>query len=325
MIRLSSLGDVLLCAPALRALKKRFPESRVDFLVAEEFREAAELLPGLDRIITFDRRSGWRGLLRLRRLLSGNYETIVDLQNSFRSAFLRTFCFPLLWTKAARYRVRRWLLITFKKNLYGTVRPVPLRYIAAIKPLGAEDDGTGLELAVSGGSSLAERPRVILCPGAKHATKKWPVENWRQLATSLTLQGFELAVCGSQDEEPECREIAGGATVLINKPLAELATAMRDSAAVITHDSGLMHLASGSGARVLAIFGPTVEEFGFYPFRADAIVVEQKIACRPCSAFGGSSCPKGHHHCMAFTTPEQVLAELDQLITSEKSPRPNAG
>lgn len=326
MIRLSSLGDVLLCAVALRALKARFPESAIHFLVASEFKEAAELLPAIDKIIVFDRKEGWRGLLRLRRLLSRRYEMIVDLQNSWRSAFLRVFCFPLMWAKATRYRLRRWVLIKFKRNLYRKVVPVPLRYVAAIEQFGAKDDGNGLDLQLSGTpDAVASENSIVLCPGAKHATKRWPTENWQKVAIELRKRGYHVVVCGTAAEETACREIAGGGEILIDVPLDRIAHKMRRATAVITHDSGLMHLACGSGAPVLALFGPTVQEFGFYPFRANSRVVENTLPCRPCHAFGSAICPKGHHDCLRLTTPERVIIELEQLISTPESSIPDAG
>ncbi len=326
MIRLSSLGDVLLCAVALRALKTRFPDSAIHFLVASEFKEAAELLPAIDKIIVFDRKEGWRGLLRLRRLLSRRYEMIVDLQNSWRSAFLRISCFPLMWAKATRYRLRRWVLIKFKRNIYHKVVPVPLRYVAAIEQFGAQDDGIGLNLQLHEDSEkVTGENSIVLCPGAKHATKRWPTENWQKVAIELRKRGLHVIVCGTAAEETACREIAGSGEILIDAPLNRIAHTMRRATAVITHDSGLMHLACGSGARVLALFGPTVQEFGFYPFRANSRVVENTLPCRPCHAYGSTTCPKGHHDCLRLTTPERAIVELEQLISSPESSISDAG
>jgi ADP-heptose:LPS heptosyltransferase len=304
----------LLCAPAMRALRARFPEARIEFLVASQFQEAARLLPGIDQIIPFDKHSGWRGLLRLRRLLSRRYEIIIDLQNSLRSSFLRTFCFPLLWSKAERYRIRRWLLIRFKKNLFKRIRPVPLRYINAMDNFGVQDDGRGLELVNIDETIENFSPNhVVLCPGAKHNTKKWPKENWIALAESLRAANFTLVICGTKLEEPECREIAGESEVWIDAPLSKIGALMKHSEAVVCHDSGLMHLSTGVGARTISIFGPTVEEFGFFPFRTKSVVLQQTLPCRPCTAFGADKCPLGHHDCMKLTKPEIVLNTVREI------------
>lgn len=317
-MRFSSLGDVLLCAPAIRALRARFPESAIDFLVATEFHDAATLIPGIEKVITFDRKDGWRGLLRLRRLLSRRYDIIVDLQNSLRSAFVRTFCFPLMWQKASRYRFRRWLLIRFKKNMYGEPKPVPLRYIAAMESSGCADDGQGLLLRPEVVQASSRRI-ALLCPGAKHFTKRWPEEHWVTLAALLRDRGFAVKACGSSMDAETCARIAPDDSVHIDMPMREVADLMQNSSVVVCHDSGLMHLATGVGVPVAAIFGPTVEEFGFFPFRAKSVVVQQDLGCRPCSAFGGKHCPLGHHDCMKRTTPDSVLDAVMQLISDRNT------
>lgn len=304
----------------MRSLRTRFPESQIHFLVASEYAEAARLLPEIDKVIEFNRKDGWRGLLRLRHLLSRKYDVIIDLQNSLRSAFLRVFCFPLMWTKATRYRFRRWVLIRFKRNLYGEVKPVPLRYIEAMESLGVVDDGIGMKLKIPE-SELSEhrRPLAVLCPGARHETKRWPLANWIHLADSLRLNGYNLIVCGSKSEEQDCRRIPGSDEVMIDKPLVDVAKAMRAATVVICHDSGLMHLAVGVDARLVAIFGPTVKEFGFFPFRAHSIEMQQDLTCRPCTAFGGNRCPLGHHNCMNQTTPEQVRSAVESVLQGDLS------
>ncbi len=151
VIRFSSLGDILLTAPALRSLRARFPESPIDLLVAAEYADAARLIPGPDRVLTFDRSEGFGGLWRLRGQLARRYAVLVDLQNSPRSAFLRATTLPVIWTKAKRYRLRRWLLIRFKKNLYGGVKAVPERYLDAMARLGAIDDEPRVRAGDTGG------------------------------------------------------------------------------------------------------------------------------------------------------------------------------
>ncbi len=301
----------------MRALRTRFPEAKIDFLVATEFAEAAQLLPGIDSIITLNRKEGWRGLLGLRRSLSRRYEMIFDLQNSLRSSFLRVFCFPLIWAKASRYRFRRWLLIQFKKDLYGPTKPVPLRYIEAMEAIGVVDDGLGLRLQVQPRdySINQSTKRAVLCPGAKHNTKRWPIENWETLGRDLRQSGYEVIVCGTVLEADDCRRVAGTQSeLLIDRPLQEIGGRMRDADVVVCHDSGLMHLASGVDAPLIAIFGPTVEKFGFFPFRSNSVVIQQQLECRPCTAFGGAKCPLGHHDCMKKTTPEQVNQSIDALL-----------
>ena len=333
MIRFSSLGDILLTAPALRAVKRRFPESMVDILVASEYEDAARLIPGVDRVITFDRSTGLRGLFRLRRQLAGQYNLLVDLQNSVRSAYLRATTFPTIWVKAQRYRLRRWMLIHFKRNLYHGVRPVSLRYLDALDLVGGHDDGDGLGLVVpaqmkdwatdylSAHCDLS-RGIVALCPGARHNTKRWPVDRWIELGNGLVPAGMHVLLIGSETESGLIREIGEqvpGAAVIVDRSITEVAAIFTQCAAAVSNDSGLMHLAYGVGIPVVAIFGPTVEEFGFYPFRAESMVLDHPLYCRPCTAIGGKRCPEGHFRCMLETSPPAVLASVRKLLGSDEA------
>lgn len=327
MIRFSSLGDILLTAPALRGLRARFPSAHIDLLVAKEYAAAAALLPGPNRILTFDRRTGYRGLLQLRSQLSRRYSILVDLQNSFRSAFLRLTAFPTFWVKARRYRLRRWLLIRSKWNLYRSVPAVPLRYLNALDTLGVHDDGRGLNLflsddAVSRARDLLEliaavpMQTVVFCPGARHATKRWPEKYWIELGRLLQERDFRVVVIGSENEANELAIIAQSieAVLITEKNVDEIAALFQRTAAVISNDSGLMHLAAGLNVPLIAIFGPTVKEFGFYPYRARSVVLEQQLNCRPCSAMGGARCPKEHFRCMLDTEPRAVFLAVISLV-----------
>lgn len=331
VVRFSSLGDILLAAPALRALRARFPQAWVDLLVASEYADAARLLTGPDRVLTFDRREGLPGLLRLCRSLSRRYTLLVDLQNSLRSALLRTLSFPVLWVKAKRYRCRRWLLIHLKWNTYGRVRPVAVRYLDAMAAIGAQDDGCGLDLVVPQHARAWARGLLqsdsavslaVLCPGARHFTKRWPLERWSQLGRELRADGWRVAVAGSADERDVVAAAAGeipDAFIVCGHPLPDMAALFEQAAVVVSNDSGLMHLAAGVGTRVVALFGPTVPEFGFCPFRARSEVMENRMSCRPCSAFGGPRCPEKHFRCMLDTESARVAAAVRRLATGDEA------
>jgi heptosyltransferase-2 len=82
----------------------------------------------------------------------------------------------------------------------------------------------------------------------------------------------------------------------------------------VSGDTGVMHMATGVGTPVVALFGPTVEAFGFFPYTSRAEVVQLDLACRPCSSHGGPKCPLGHHHCLTLVAPEAVYAALCRSV-----------
>jgi heptosyltransferase-2 len=75
-----------------------------------------------------------------------------------------------------------------------------------------------------------------------------------------------------------------------------------------------MHMATGVGTRVVALFGPTVKAFGFFPYDARAVVLEREMSCRPCSAMGSARCPLGHHRCLDDILPDHVTAAVERLV-----------
>ncbi|MFZ5433295.1 MAG: glycosyltransferase family 9 protein [Calditrichota bacterium] len=267
VIRFSSLGDILLTAPALRALRRRYPNGHIDLLVADEFADAASLIRGPDRVLTFDRKSGLQGLFELRRRLSRRYSIVVDLQNSPRSLFLRLFTFPLVWVKAKRYRFRRWLLVRFKWNRYQQVLPVPQRYLNALSLFGVTDDEQGLELQIAEPTRVEalknlttdspNKPLAILCPGARHFTKRWPGERWVELGKQLSAAGWQTAIIATEAERAlgdELKRGIPGSELICGRTIPEIAGLFQQTNVVVCNDSGLMHLATGVGAPVAAIF-----------------------------------------------------------------------
>jgi len=96
--------------------------------------------------------------------------------------------------------------------------------------------------------------------------------------------------------------------------LQETGALLARARVVVSGDTGVMHMATGVGTPVVALFGPTVAQFGFFPYRASAAVLERALECRPCSATGTAACPLGHHRCLTDITPEEVAATVERLV-----------
>jgi heptosyltransferase-2 len=336
VIRLSSLGDILLTASALRALRTRFPFAQIDFLTSSDYAEIAACLPGIDHVLEFNKRAGTGEFLEWQsRLFRTRYSLLIDLQNSFRSAIWRTFAFPSIWIRAKRHRLKRFLLIHLRMNFYHGVLPVPLRYLTPLESLGCKDDGQGLELYVSETArknildklnvkGIPHERLVILCPGARHTTKRWPYEKWTELGRVLLEKNHPLLLLGDEEDRSLIETITNGLAdnrvgSIVQPLLVEAAACLQMGACAISNDSGLMHLAIAVRTPVVAIFGPTVEEFGFFPFRAKAEVVQEQLSCRPCSAMGGERCPKRHFKCMQDISVSRVIDAAFRLMEHNES------
>jgi lipopolysaccharide heptosyltransferase II len=317
IIRLSSIGDIILASPLIRLLQKKNPQAKIDFLVKSEYRELVQYNPHLRYVIEFDAHGGSAALRALRRKIrQEKYDAIIDIHGNFRSTFLRSGASSTI-LKMNKRRLARFFLVNFKWNTYRSVTAVPIRYLETVRSLGIDDDGEGLEIFVPENvrtrvwdqllkAGIDGQGHVVgLCPGAKHATKRWLRHYFEQLAVALVKEdNAKLLLFGGKDDQEICASIERRVVQETGKPsdilncagtqsLLETASAMDACDTIVANDSGLLHLAAARKRRVVAIFGPTVKEFGFYPHGTENKVIErQGLYCRPCTHIGGQTCPE---------------------------------
>src|SRR3989475_12172688 len=165
---------------------------------------------------------------------------------------------------------------------------------------------------------LADARLAALAPGAAHATKRWPVAYWGGLSEQLRGDGYRPVVVGGPEDRGLAQQlVAGGggaaASAAGEFSLQETGAMLARATVLVSGDTGVMHMATGVGTPVVALFGPTVEQFGFFPYRARAAVLQRDLDCRPCSAMGSARCPMGHHRCLVDISPEEVVAAGDRL------------
>jgi len=345
--RFSSLGDVILTEPALRALRKRFPDSPIHYLTKTLYTDIVTGFETVDRMIPYDRKTGLPGLLRTAFLLrKESYRLVVDLHGSVRSMIVRNAVSADLVTKVRKNTLRRLLLTRLGLGRGGHWPTAVERYLACVpgehglspttKPvlLIREETRRAAEqlLETAGtawpGEKSSDRGHLIaLAPGARWQTKMWPWQKFAEIGSKLSAEiGCGVAVLGSREDADLCesvvRDIGPGAYNLAGKTtLLEAGAVLAGSSLLVTNDSGLMHLAVSVGTPVLAIFGPTSRHLGFYPDEELSRVVEVELACRPCTTKGNTTCPKGTHDCMARITVETALAEAHHLLENRKAVR----
>ena len=320
LVRFSSIGDLILTTPLLRAIRTRHPDARISFVVREDMAETLRNNPRIDELITWRRDSRLQGLAAtLRRR---NWTHRLDLHGSMRSRLLRQLVGGS-WTGYPKHRLRRQLLITTHGRRGGRLGPVAERYFAAARDLDVTPDGLPPEFfptesaAASAASLLAkrslgeERRVVALAPGAAHFTKRWPPHHWIALAARLA-PAFDVVIVGGPAEREVAAEIeaaAGGHGVSAagQFTLDGTAALLQRAAVLVAGDTGVLHLATAVGTPVVGLYGPTIEAFGFFPYHAAAVTLQHQLSCRPCSAQGGPACPLGHHHCLVKLMPDEVL------------------
>ncbi len=312
VVRFSSLGDVVLTTPLLRATRARHPQADVTFVVKSRYAELLAGNPAVTRIVALAPREPLRALAR--RVGAQAYDARIDLQDSLRSRRLRRHLGGT-WGVVNRRRLARLALIWLGATLYRDRVAAAEQFFEAASALDVRPDGRPAEVFPTAddearAAALVPEDAVALVPGARWASKRWPAEHWRALADRLVARGHQVVGVGSEDERP----LLGGSGVVdaYGLPLLTTAAVLRRARVVVANDTGLMHLATAVGRPVIVLLGPTVGAFGYLPYGVPAQVLERPLGCRPCSASGSDHCPLGHHRCMIEIAPEAVAQAVER-------------
>jgi heptosyltransferase-2 len=326
VVQTAFLGDVVLTTSLLSALAAR--HGRVDVVTTPIAAPLLETHPAVRQVIPYEKRRadrGWAGLRTLaRRLGSERYSRAYLPHRS-----LRTAAVALL----ARIPSRIGFSGTWS-FLYTEARPNPRTGHESDRLLALADGAPGVyrpqlrptpedeRAAVAIWDQIAQRPEgpfIALAPGSMWGSKRWPY--YPELAAALAAR-LAIAVVGGQDEvelgdqiveavRPSGRPAVNACGKLT---LRESAALIGRAAILVTNDSAPLHLATAMGTPIVAMFGPTVTEFGFGPLRpGDVALGMGALPCRPCSSHGPLECPLRHHRCMRDLTVGAVIAAIEEL------------
>jgi ADP-heptose:LPS heptosyltransferase len=201
---------------------------------------------------------------------------------------------------------QKWLLTNTGINFLPKEHIVD-RYLKAVEFLGVANDDAGLDYFIIGNHHLtlllppSHQNYIALVIGAQHATKRMPVVRLIELCRLIK---HPIVLLGGPDDVERGEIIAAAGEHVFNAcgkfKLDQSAFLVKMAKTVITHDTGLMHIASAFKKPVLSVWGNTVPEFGMYPYLVkESYIYEVKgLPCRPCSKIGYKKCPRGHFKCM---------------------------
>ena len=323
VLRLSSLGDVILTLSVVRALARANPHARIHYWTKEEYADVVRHDPAIAHVRLLE-----RDARRVEDLVSmaaelEDMDLIVDLHGNTRTRLL-TFRQKAPVLRVPSYRLRRSAQV-HARALHLKPPPTALvRYALAVAPLGLEvtdpprvtapSDAEAWAATWLEGWTAGERP-IALLPGARHFTKRWPEEHWMALLEGLLAAGRAVICCTPPAEKALFPAMAARLSKAprgrwCTETLPRIAALLSRVSAAVSSDSGLMHLAAARGARVVALFGSTAPELGFAPAGEGHAVLCRHEPCQPCTLHGRETCPKGHFRCMRLITPEQVREAL---------------
>lgn len=334
VVKLSAIGDVIHALPVSYAIKERFPEAHLTWVVEKPAYPILEDNPYIDDIILFEKAkfrsvSGFLheiGPFR-RQLRARPYDASLDLQGLFKSA-------AIVWNAGARQRVGT---ANMREGAHLVSRPVRgahaeghivERYLDVARALGCTVDEVRFPVAVSERDRAAAemllaregvqdgRAFVAFAIGANWPNKRWPVEHFAALADRLYRARYvPVLVGGGRLDETLAQDIMAASEIppvnLVGRTnLKQLAHIFTRAALVLGGDTGPVHLAAGLGTPTVMLMGPTdANRNGPYGQQENAIEVD-----RPCRACWKRACPKGLD-CLTAITPEMVVERMRPLLS----------
>lgn len=322
IIRLSSFGDIVQAMSTLPALRERFPQAHIDWLVRSDNQSVLRCSPNIHTIWSFDRKSGLKGLIELaQKLRAERYTHVYDAHSNLRSRIVCWFLNPTHFIRRSKERWKRFLLFKMRVNKF----PWPYRGMKSYSsPLEAWDVAPHTPLQEQWNFTQAQKEKVqallgsrqyvALVASAAWPMKRWPLAHWAQLIRECPEVHFILLGGPGDDFLKELEQLAPERILNLAGALslAESCYVTTQCQAVVSADTGLLHVADLLGVKALALIGPTA--FGF-PTNEQVKTLEVELPCRPCTKDGRGQCVQDvYQKCMVDITPARVALELKQML-----------
>ncbi|MES2204013.1 MAG: lipopolysaccharide heptosyltransferase II [Pseudomonadota bacterium] len=320
----SWIGDMIMANGLFRLLKLQHPDCVIDVLAPAWSHPVLACMPEVRRSIMMPVKHGAFNLMIRyqlgKSLRDERYDYAVVLPNSWKSALIPFFArIPkrIGWRGEWRYGILNDVRILNKKKY-----PLMIQRYLALGNLDANDqkiyphlkvDFAAREIASKKYQINQTQRLLILCPGAQYgASKRWPIEYFAKVADYYLHENWQVAVLGGKDEK--CLVDAMNAALstpaldLTAATLAEAIDLMSLADAVVSNDSGLMHVACALDRNVVAIYGSSSPDFT-PPLHEKAVILSKSLPCKPCFK---RECPLRHLNCLKMITPEEVIKAIGQ-------------
>ncbi len=325
IIRFSSIGDIVLTTPVIRCLRNQYPDAEIHFLTKHAFKGIVANNPYLNKIHTL----GDSFELMLHELAIEEYDYIIDLHHNLRTLRIKKHLKHVKAFSFNKLNVEKFILTNLKINILPKKHIVD-RNLQTVASLGVVNDGMGLDYFIPALDTVKESDfptshmhgYIALVIGAALNTKKLPLHKLKELCAAID---HPIILLGGKEDYDEGKEIAKVDEIKIYNAcgkfnLNESADLLKKSKLVITHDTGLMHMAAALQKPIISVWGNTVPAFGMYPYYGSKsnkqydVVEISKLWCRPCSKIGYQKCPLGHFKCMENIAVNDIVNLVRQRL-----------
>lgn len=339
IIRFSSIGDIVLTSPIIRCVKNQFPHAEIHYVTKIQFQDLVLHNPYINKVYTLE---GDIQPLVL-KLLQEKYDLVIDLHKNLRTNYIKSllkqaFNSQVKTISFNKLNIKKWMYTKLHLNLLPD-KSIVERYFEALKPIGVKNDGQGLDFFIPSAQEVSKDDipmshmlGFVACAiGGQHETKKMPLQKWKSLCTSLQ---FPIILMGGKEDYAIAEEIKSIDPVKIYNAcgkfsILESGHLIQKSRFVITHDTGLMHIAAAFKKPIISIWGNTVPALGMFPYYGFNnikstlapqlhMIENNKLSCRPCSKIGYKACPKKHFKCMNDLDDTLILATANKIIADLK-------
>jgi ADP-heptose:LPS heptosyltransferase len=320
IIRFSSIGDIVLTTPVIRCLRKRYPDAEIHYATKLSFQPILEANLYINKVHLL--RDDINALIK--ELKTENFDYIIDLHHNLRTLKIKN----ALKVKAFSFNkvnIQKWVLVNTKFINVLPHKHIVDRYMDTVKSLEVMNDGLGLDYFIPSKDLL--RPDDIptshihgyigIVIGAAHNTKKLPIDKLKELCTKLD---HPIILLGGKEDIPAATEIASVDRVKVYSAcgkfnINESADLVKNAKLIISHDTGLMHIAAAFKKNIISVWGNTVPSFGMYPYQTFYEVFETKhLWCRPCTKIGFDKCPLGHFKCMRKISMDDIVKRVNAFL-----------
>jgi len=327
IIRFSSIGDIVLTTPVIRCLKEQLPGAEVHYITRPQFKTILENNPYIDKLHFL---TDWKTTTA--QLKHEKFDFIIDLHNNIRTLRLKTTLFGVTSFSFNKLNIQKWLLTAFKINVLPKIHIVD-RYLDTLNFFEVKNDGKGLDYFIPSQSvvSYSDLPVshmhgfIAIVIGAAHNTKKLPVD---KLVELCKLIDHPIVVLGGKEDAEEGKAIAETDAIKIYNAcgkfsLNESADLLQKSVLIISHDTGLMHIAAALKKPIISVWGNTIPGFGMTPYYGNFNALQslyevENLPCRPCSKIGYKKCPRKHFKCMQLQNTKNIAATVTTFLKQIK-------